>query len=52
MKKNKLRLNELKVKSFLTIQQGDSIDQVKGGQPLCGPSTATFCPDCPPPIDR
>lgn len=54
MKKKTLKLNELKVKSFLTLEDGKVSQTVKGGfrddinvSPRCGPSAATICPDCP-----
>ena len=55
MKKKRLQLKDLKVRSFLTMDEGEVSQTIKGGlrdpdqinvSPRCGASAATFCPDC------
>lgn len=64
MKNKRLRLEELKVKSFITFKEGDAGETIKGGNrapvdnlrpyktpgdtALCQPTPATFCYHCPP----
>jgi len=62
MKKKKLVLRELKIKSFVTFEDGDSSKTIKGGianpidhitkDPIktkigCGPTPGTWCYVCP-----
>ena len=57
MKKNKLKLDDFKVSSFVTLSDDAKANTVKGGffdvitpgpgdTALCGPSRASYCPDC------
>ena len=56
MKKNKLKLADFKVSSFVTLSKENNGKTVMGGfgsgdeikaSPRCGASAATICPDCP-----
>lgn len=59
MKKNRLKLADLKVNSFITLSETGTSKTIKGGvrQPidsinpgdtaLCGPTPATHCFECP-----
>ena len=47
MKKNKLTLTELTVKSFVTINDPKTEETIKGGAKV-DPTAATFCFVCPP----
>ncbi|WP_221408136.1 pinensin family lanthipeptide [Fulvivirga imtechensis] len=47
MKKDKLNLEQLKVKSFVTGSHSEDIDTLKGGYTyLCGPGTIPASPLC------
>lgn len=47
MKKNKLSLTELKIKSFVIVANKNSSETIKGGIEI-DPTAATFCFVCPP----
>lgn len=47
MKKSKLSLDELKIKSFVTAEDKKKSETVKGGIPI-DPTAATQCFVCPP----